>query len=123
MNEVKRTGPTNIHLRLTISYLKKKSRENRARIWRRVAELLSAPTRQRIVVNVSRINRYTKEGDVVVVPGKVLGAGSIDHKVIVGAWSFSKSAKEKIEKAGGKAITLIELVNMHPKGSNVKIIA
>jgi len=120
---MKRTGPTNIHLRLTISYLRKKGRENGARIWRRVAELLSAPTRQRIVVNVSRINRYTNEGDVVVVPGKVLGAGSIDHKVVVGAWKFSKLAKEKIERAGGRAVTLIELVNMYPKGNNIKIIA
>lgn len=120
---MKRTGPTNIYLRLTISYLKKKSRENGARIWKRVAELLSAPTRQRVIVNLSRINRYTNEGDVVVVPGKVLGVGFINHKVIIGAWSFSKSAKEKIEKAGGRAVTLIELANMYPKGSNVKIIA
>jgi len=120
---MKRTGPTNIHLRLTISYLRKKSRENKTRIWKRVAEMLSAPTRQRIVVNVSRINRHTTEGDIVVVPGKVLGAGTIDHKVIVGAWKFSKSAKEKIEKAGGKALTLVELVNMYPKGSNIKILA
>jgi len=120
---LRRTGPTNIHLRLTISYLRRKSRENGARIWRRVAELLSAPTRQRVEVNVSRINRYTSPGDVVVVPGKVLGAGAMDHPVVVGAWKFSKSAKEKIERAGGKAVSIIELVDHYPDGSNVKIIA
>jgi len=35
---------------------------------------------------------------------KVLGSGSVTKKLIVKARSFSKHAKEKIEKAGGKAI-------------------
>lgn len=119
---MKPTGPTNVHLRLTIAYLRKASRKYGNRIWRRVAELLSVPRRRRIAVNVSKINRYTKDGDIVVVPGKVLGCGSLDHRVIIGAWSFSKSAKEKIIKTGGEALSLIDLVERYPKGSNVKII-
>ncbi len=39
-------------------------------------------------------------------PLKVLGTGDILRPVTVTAASFSKSAKEKIEKAGGKAIIL-----------------
>ncbi len=35
---------------------------------------------------------------------KVLGSGTITKKLTVKARSFSKHAKEKIEKAGGKAI-------------------
>lgn len=35
---------------------------------------------------------------------KILGNGNIDKKIEIIADSFSKSAKEKIEKAGGKAI-------------------
>ncbi len=38
---------------------------------------------------------------------KVLGDGDIKKKLIVKAHSFSKSAKQKIEKAGGK----IEIIN------------
>ena len=34
---------------------------------------------------------------------KVLGNGSVSKKVTVKAAAFSESAKEKIEKAGGKA--------------------
>lgn len=36
---------------------------------------------------------------------KVLGSGNITKKLVVKANSFSKHAKEKIEKAGGKALT------------------
>lgn len=37
---------------------------------------------------------------------KILGNGELTKKFIVEAHSFSKSAKEKIEKAGGKAIEI-----------------
>lgn len=35
---------------------------------------------------------------------KVLGSGEITKKLVVKAGSFSRQAKEKIEKAGGKAV-------------------
>jgi len=37
---------------------------------------------------------------------KVLGGGEIKTKLTVTAYNFSKQAREKIEKAGGKAIVL-----------------
>ena len=40
------------------------------------------------------------------VPLKILGNGDIKKKLEVSAHAFSKSAKEKIEAAGGKAIVL-----------------
>ena len=40
------------------------------------------------------------------VPVKVLGNGDLNVKLDVTAHSFSKSAQEKIEKAGGKAQTI-----------------
>lgn len=39
-------------------------------------------------------------------PVKILGDGEISRKVTVSAHKFSKSAKEKIEAAGGKAIVI-----------------
>ena len=118
---MKRTGPTNIHLRLLASYLRKAARSHGSRMWRRVAELLLIRRRARIAVNLSRINRYTKEGDVVVVPGKVLGAGTLDHKVTIAAWRFSGGALRKIKRCGGEAITIDELVRRNPRGSGVKL--
>jgi len=118
----RRTEITNPDLLRLIRFLRKKSRENEAAIWRRIAEMLSKPKRRRIAVNVSRINRYSKENDEVVVPGKVLGAGVINHPVKVAAFAFSDKARSKIIKAKGKCLTIPELAEMNPKGSNVKII-
>ena len=105
-----------------ISFLRKKARENNANIWRTIAEFLEKPRRRRVAVNVSRINRYTKENEVVVVPGKTLSAGILNHPVTVASFAFSEKAKQKIEKVGGKCISIQELVNQNPKGSNIKII-
>ncbi|NJE12638.1 50S ribosomal protein L18e [Thermococcus sp. LS2] len=118
---MKRTGPTDINLRRLIRYLRKKSNEEGVKIWKDIAWRLERPRRQRAEVNISKINRYTKDGDMVVVPGSVLGAGNLDHKVIVAAWKFSEKAREKIIKAGGEAITIEELIERNPKGSGVII--
>ncbi len=122
MRFTKRTGPTNILVRRTIRLLRKYARVHRAPIWRYVAELLERPRRLRIAVNVSKINRYTESGDVVVVPGKVLGAGSIDHPVTVAAIAFSKQAVDKIRAAGGRVMHILQLLEENPRGSRVKII-
>ncbi|HII67073.1 MAG TPA: 50S ribosomal protein L18e [Thermococcaceae archaeon] len=118
---MRRTGPTDINLRRLIRYLRKKSNEENVKIWKDIAWRLERPRRQKAEVNISRINRYTKEGDIIVVPGSVLGAGNLDHKVIVAAWKFSEKAKEKIIQAGGEAITIEDLIERNPKGSGVII--
>ncbi len=104
-----------------IEEMKKTSSEEQANLWRRVAGDLEKPTRGKRVVNLSRLNRFTKENEVVVVPGKVLGTGDLAHKLTVAAYSFSESAKEKIN-SNGKAITLKELLQSNPKGKKVRII-
>jgi len=107
---------------MLIRFLKKQSRENNVKIWKDVAERLAKPKRKRIAVNVSRLNRYTEKKETVVVPGKVIGTGKIDHPITVAAFSFSEKAKEKIKVARGKTISLLQLIKKNPKGSNVKII-
>ncbi len=58
----------------------------------------------------------------VVVPGKVLGTGPIDKKLVVGAFSFSSSARRKIEAAGGEALSIEEFLKRFPEGSGVKLV-
>lgn len=119
MKEAKATNPQLLAL---IERLKRAYKENGAPIWYDLAKRLSAAGRRRCEVNISRINRWTKPGDTVVVPGKVLGAGELDHEVNVAAFAFSKVAVEKITKAGGKALSVESLIEVNPKGSRVKII-
>ena len=83
---------------------------------------LEKPARQKRVVNLSRINRYTKENEIVVVPGKVLGSGALDHKLTIAAYQLSEQAKNKIEEAGAKIISLLELSEEKPNGKRIRII-
>lgn len=106
----------------TVFLLRSKSRETGAKIWRDVAERLSKPRRNFVAVNLSRINRYTQANEMVIVAGKVLGAGRIDHPVQVAAFSFSSQARRKITEAKGVCLTIPELVEKNPRGSHVKII-
>lgn len=119
MKQTKSTNPEVIHL---IRFLKKQSNENEAKIWREVAKHLSKTRQNRAAVNLSRINRHTQKSDTIVVPGKILGAGAIDHKVTVAALNASEKAKEKLAAAKAQYLSIQELVEKNPKGSNVKII-
>jgi large subunit ribosomal protein L18e len=119
---MKRSGTTNENLKGLVLNLKKNSHSREAKIWKRVASDLEKPSRQRRVVNLSRLNRFTKENETVVVPGKVLGAGSISHSIVIAALAFSGNARQQIEKANGKCITIPELLKQNPKGKDVRII-
>jgi large subunit ribosomal protein L18e len=119
LRKVKATNPQLIEL---INFLKKKSKENNVNIWRDIAERLAKPNKKRIAVNLSRLNRHTERNDVVAVPGKVLGAGELNHPITVAAFAFSEKAKEKIKAAKGKCLSYFDLIKKNPKGSNVKII-
>lgn len=117
MKEPKSTNPELIQL---IRLLKKQGNEREAKIWRDVAKHLSKTRQQRAAVNISRINRHTQESDMVVVPGKILGAGALDHAITVAALSASGKAKEKLAAAKAKYLSIPELVEKNPKGTSVK---
>ena len=119
MRETKSTNPEVVQL---VRFLKKQAREKQAGIWLDVAEHLAKPKAQRVAVNLSRINRHTQRRDMIVVPGKVLGTGTLQHSVTVAAFGASKKAKEKLTAAKAKYLSIPELVEKNPKGANVKII-
>ncbi|MFQ5711162.1 MAG: 50S ribosomal protein L18e [Candidatus Geothermarchaeales archaeon] len=108
-----------LHLNKT---LRRVAKANASPIWDEVRERLMTPKRRRIAVNISRIDRYTEEGDTVVVPGKVLSAGTLNHRVVVAAYDFSSKALEKILNSGGQAISIEELMKKNPRGSGLKLI-
>jgi large subunit ribosomal protein L18e len=110
---------TNPQLTALISKLKKKSRETKTPLYRRLAEDLSKSKRSRRTVNLSKISRYSSDGSVVAVPGKVLSAGVLGHKVTVAAFKFSSQAKKKIVKAGGRCMSLEALTEENPAGTKV----
>jgi len=119
---MKRTLPTNTYLRKLISDLKEYSSKTGVSLWKRVAIDLEKPTRMRREVNLGRINRVTAENDTIIVPGKVLADGLLEHKVTIVAWKFSESALKKIEESKSKAIRLSDYMQKKPSNANMRII-
>lgn len=112
----------NKEIEKTIRELKTAKKRTGQPIWGALAEELDKPKRIRVDVNLSRINRLTKEGEVAAVPGKVLATGKLEHPVTVAAFSFSDLAREKIKAAGGEAKTLSQLAAEGVEPSKVKLI-
>jgi len=97
-----------------INLLRKQKKE----IWTAVANIIAKPRRKKIAVSLTKISRLTKQGDYVIVPGKVL-AGNLEHSIHLAAVSFSEKVKQD------KKISIIsfqELIKKNPKGTGVKII-
>ena len=86
-----------------------------------MSKKLSGPRRQRVEANLNRINKKTKNNDVIVIPGKVLGIGELNHKLTISCLDCSKSAQKKIEDSGSKLISIEELLEINPTGEKVKI--
>jgi len=106
-----------------IHNLKKLSNEQDVKLWKAIALHLEKPTRQRRIVNLSKLNKVSKDNETILIPGKVLGSGSLDHKLTVAAFSFSDQAKEKIQLSNGNLLSIHELMKNNPKGKNIRIIA
>ncbi|MFW6064736.1 MAG: 50S ribosomal protein L18e, partial [Candidatus Natronoplasma sp.] len=118
MSIEEKTNPNLINL---IKELKDQAREKEASIWRDVAERLERSSKHWAEVNLSSIERNVEEGDTIVVPGKVLGAGILKKEVTIGAFKASRSAEESIAEAGGELLNLRELAERNPEGSGIKI--
>lgn len=99
------------------------SSTSEAPLWRAVAENLERSTRSRAAVNLTRLNRFTKKDEVIVVPGKVLGDGELGHSITIAALGFSQSAIEKLNASKTTMITITELAKKDPKGKKIRVFA
>ena len=113
----KPTGPSNFYTRALIRELWHTKR----RIWKKLSKKLAGSRRKRVEANLYRINKKTKANDVIVVPGKVLGIGELDHKITLACLACSKPARKKIESSGSKLLSIEELLSENPEGKNVRI--
>lgn len=89
--------------------------------WIKVAEMLTRPKKKFIRVNLNKINKEVKEGEKIVVPGKILGGGNLQKKIKIIAFSFSNSAIEKIKKANSEFSYIKEEIKINPEAKNLRI--
>jgi large subunit ribosomal protein L18e len=108
----KKTNPILVE---TISITKKKED------WKRVAEILSGPRRNRVNLSLNQLNEKMGE-EVLVVPGKVLSQGDITKKGKIVALDFSERAKEKLKRAGCEFSNIVDEIKKNPEGKKIKIL-
>ncbi|MCS7144736.1 MAG: 50S ribosomal protein L18e [Archaeoglobaceae archaeon] len=114
----RKTNPRLVNL---IDLLLEESVKNKVGIWRYVAEKLASPTRTWAEVSLNKIEKFANEGEIILVPGKVLG-GEISKPLKIAAFSFSTNAKSKIKEAGGDFMKIEELLKLNPSGKGVRIL-
>lgn len=101
--------------KLIISLKKQKNK-----FWLDIANLLASPKRKSIEVNIIKINKNSKPNDIVIVPGKILSEGSLEHELTIAYSNASEKAKEKLKKA--KIISIEQLAKQNPEARGVKVI-
>lgn len=90
--------------------------------WLEVAGIISAPRRKRINVNLEKINKESKEGETILIPGKVLSQGEINKKIKIVALGFSKKAREKLSESKIGVSSINEEIKKNPNAKGIKIL-
>ena len=66
-----------------VKTLRGASKKNNAPIWERLADQALKPTRAKRTINLGQLDKFVADNDVVIVPGKILGTGSLSHKITI----------------------------------------
>jgi len=106
-----KTNPEKIELIIKLKKQKEK-------FWLNVANKLANQKTKQIVVNLEKIEKLSKDNEIILIPGKVLGNGKLTKKITLAAFSITQPAKEKLKNI--KIITIEELLK--EKTSNIKLI-
>lgn len=87
----------NLQTQKLIEYLYKASKDKKKDIYAIVAKTLESSSKRYPSKNLFNLQKmtYINDGDIVVIPGKVLGTGTLEKKITIYALSFSESAKSK----------------------------
>ena len=109
-------------IREAVKKIRTVSKTGNKNFWSNIEEMILRPRSRRPEVNIGKISKLTKENDIVLVPGKLLGDGILDHPVTVSALFASKSAIRKVQEAGGTYLPLTEFVDRFPDVSNIKVL-
>ncbi len=109
----KKTNPEIIE---TINLAKKQ------KAWLALAKIVAGAARNYSSINLDEIDKQAATGDIIVIPGKVLGIGEITKKFKICALAFSESAKEKLKKEKIESGFIFEEIKKNPEAKGVKIL-
>lgn len=86
-------------------------------LWKRLHAIVSFPTRRKCEVNLYKLEKHAKDGDNIIVPGKVLSEGQLSRKFDIAAIELSKPAIAKLKASGCNIVSIDEMI----KRDKVKI--
>lgn len=112
----------NIQLQKLIIELKTKAIREDVKLWKRIATDLEKTSQNKRIVNLYKISKFAKDGETIIVPGKVLGTGKLEKPVTIAAFKFSESAIEAFDASKSKYMSISELMEQNPKGKKVRIL-
>lgn len=121
---MKQTGPTKKSTRELVRQLEKKSTSSKQAIWKTVSAALQKPRRQRVQINLEKLERLAARfsNKTFIVAGKVLASGNLTTKLKIAAFEYSQSAKTKIKQAGGECQTLHDLLEQKQTPAELMIV-
>lgn len=90
--------------------------------WNPIASVLSGPNSNHTNKNLDEIEKESKDGEIVVVCGKILSGGDLNKKIKLVALSFSKKALEKMKNKKIEYAYIIEEVKKNKDAKGVKIL-
>ena len=90
--------------------------------WIAVARILSGSSGNQSSVNLDEIEKNTKAGETVVVPGRVLSNGELSKKVRICALGISNKAIEKLKETKSEFVTILDEIKKNPKAEGIKLI-
>lgn len=103
--------------------LRKKYSKTKEVIWKDIAERLETPRRKRVSVNLNKLNKLLKKNPakIFIIPGKVLGVGTLGGKAKIAALNFSEKALAEIKK-NGEALSFEDVCDAKYKGKDFIIV-
>ena len=90
--------------------------------WIEVAHVISMPRRNRVSMNLDEIGKVSKDGETVLVPGKVLSQGEVKKKIKIIALAFSKNSMEKLSGEKVDFATISEEIKKNPDANGIRIL-
>jgi len=72
--------------------------------------------------NINEIDKKTKEGEKVLIVGKILSQGEISKRISLVALNYSKKAEEKLLKAKCEFSKISDEIKKNPEAKGLKIL-
>ncbi len=116
MERVIEKSETNEWLKVCYEASLKKGKN--AKLFAYVCKLAGKQKRQRVAVNLAKLEKLANEGENIIVPGKVLATGKVSKSFSISAIEFSKDAVAKLGSAKCKILKLDDIVSKE----NIKIV-